>query len=223
MSKGAQREIAGYVFKKPSLLGEALTHPSLSGRENYQRLEFLGDRVVGLVIAEWLLERFPHENEGRLNRRLVSLVRKETLADMSDLTGFTHALKLTQGAEQEGARDKVAVKADLFEAVLGAMYLDGGFEPVRAFVRKHFAGMMEDGPNVSKDAKTRLQEYAQKLGVTLPGYVILDRSGPDHSPVFTVRARLEGKGEATATGPSKKVAEQEAAQALYNFLTGQNE
>ena len=210
-------DIAGYRFRQPSLLEEALTHPSLSGRENYQRLEFLGDRVVGLVIAEWLLESFPHEPEGRLNRRLASLVRRETLADMADKTGFTDRLKLTQGAEHEGARAKPAVRADVFEAVLGAMYLDGGFEPVRAFIRTHFADLMRGGPDVSKDPKTRLQEHAQKLGLKLPAYTVVERTGPDHDPCFTVEASLEGLGARTAKGNSRKAAEQSAAMALLDL------
>ena len=213
-------EIAGYRFKTPSLLEEALTHPSLSGRVNYQRLEFLGDRVVGLVVAEWLLDMFPGEAEGRLNRRLVSLVRRETLADMADRVGFTERLKLTPGAENEGAREKAAVRADVFEAVLGAMYLDGGFEPVRDFIRQHFKPLMTDGPDVSKDPKTRLQEFAQKLACPLPQYEIVDRSGPDHDPRFVVEAKLQGKGEARANGRSRKGAEQAAAEALMEKLEG---
>lgn len=213
-------EISGYKFTKPSLLTEALTHPSLSGRENYQRLEFLGDRVVGLVISEWLLEKFPHEPEGRLNRRFVSLVRRETLAVMSDVTGFTDELRLTPGAEQEGARSKDAVRADVFEAVIGAMYLDGGFEPVRKFIRKHFENLMQDGPDVSKDPKTRLQEWAQQRSKPLPQYAIVDRTGPDHNPIFTVSATIDGVGACEAMGPSKKVAEQTAASNLYEKITG---
>lgn len=218
MMKAADTEIAGYEFSRPSLLAEALTHPSLSGRENYQRLEFLGDRVVGLVIAEWLLEVFPSEPEGRLNRRLASLVRRETLADMADKTGFTERLKLTPGAEQEGARAKPAVRADVFEAVIGAMYLDGGFEPVRSFIRSHFVSLMQGGPDVSKDPKTRLQEYAQKRGLALPSYTVIERSGPDHDPCFTVEAALDQQGKEAAKGNSRKSAEQAAALALLDQI-----
>ncbi|RMB04427.1 ribonuclease III [Eilatimonas milleporae] len=211
-------EIAGYGFEKPSLLAEALTHPSLDGRLNYQRFEFLGDRVLGLVIAEWLLDHFPGENEGQLNRRLSSLVRRETLAERARALGFDKALKLMPGAETEGARTKEAVQADVCEAVLGAIYLDSGYEAARAFIRRHWAGLLEKGPAVTKDAKTRLQEFAQGRGWSLPEYRQLDRTGPDHDPVFTIEVVLGDRGAARAEGPAKRVAEQAAAEVLLTQL-----
>ncbi|WP_206594944.1 ribonuclease III [Kordiimonas lacus] len=216
-----QKTIVGYTFKSPSLLEEALTHPSLSGSHNYQRLEFLGDRVLGLSVATLLLEAFPGEAEGKLNRRFTALVRRETLAEMSRSLGLVDDLMLTPGAETEGTRTKEAVQADVTEAVIGAMYLDGGFEVADAFIRKHWAPLMKEGPSVHKDHKTQLQEWCQARSLPLPYYKMLDRSGPDHSPVFTIQAIVENKGSATAQGNAKRQAEQAAAADLLATLTGE--
>lgn len=213
--------IAGYTFQKPSYLEEALTHPSLSGTHNYQRLEFLGDRVLGLVIATWLLEAYPGEAEGKLNRRFTALVRRETLAEMACHLGLMSALKLTPGAEAEGTREKEAIQSDVTEAVIGAMYLDGGFDVASAFIRKHWAPLMKEGPSAFKDAKTLLQEWCQARGVALPQYKLVERTGPDHNPEFTIAAMVEGFGEEIATGGAKRQAEQAAAGALLARLTGE--
>ncbi|TNE65238.1 MAG: ribonuclease III [Alphaproteobacteria bacterium] len=215
------RDIAGYRFERTSLLEEALTHPSLSGNHNYQRLEFLGDRVLGLVIASWLLEAYPGEAEGKLNRRFTALVRKETLAEMAQTLGIAAAIKLTPGAEAEGTRDKEAVQADACEAVIGAMYLDTGYRAAEKFIRKHWAPLMKDGPSVYKDSKTQLQEWCQARGLPLPCYRLAGREGPDHNPVFTIEACVEGKGSASASGGAKRQAEQAAAEALLGLLTGE--
>lgn len=213
--------IAGYTFQKPSYLEEALTHPSLSGTHNYQRLEFLGDRVLGLVIATWLLEAYPGEAEGKLNRRFTALVRRETLAEMACKLDLMPALKLTPGAETEGTRDKEAIQADVTEAVIGAMYLDGGFDVASAFIRKHWAPLMKEGPSAFKDAKTLLQEWCQARAVALPQYKLVERTGPDHNPEFTIAAMVDGFGEEIATGSAKRQAEQAAAGALLTRLTGE--
>jgi len=218
-----RKTIAGYRFNKPSYLQEALTHPSLSGTHNYQRLEFLGDRVLGLVISTWLLEAYPTEAEGKLNRRFTALVRRETLAEMAYRLGFSDALKLTPGAEAEGTRDKEAVQADVTEAVIGAMYLDGGFDVANDFIRKHWAHLMKEGPSAYKDCKTLLQEWCQARGLPLPYYKIVERTGPDHNPEFTIAATVEDHGEACATGGAKRQAEQAAAGALLAKLTGESE
>lgn len=219
MSK--QKTIVGYTFDKPSLLEEALTHPSLSGSHNYQRLEFLGDRVLGLAVATLLLETFPAEAEGKLNRRFTALVRRETLAEMARELKLDQELKLTPGAETEGTRSKEAVQADVTEAVIGAMYLDGGYEVAEAFIRKHWAPLMKEGPSVHKDHKTQLQEWCQARGLPLPFYKMVDRSGPDHSPVFTIEAIVENKGSAFAKGSAKRQAEQAAAAELLAALIGE--
>ncbi|MCK0069604.1 ribonuclease III [Kordiimonas laminariae] len=215
------KKIAGYTFTKASLLDEALTHPSLSGTYNYQRLEFLGDRVLGLAVSTWLLEAYPSEAEGQLNRRFTSLVRKETLAEMAKKLDLVKAIKLTPGAETEGTRDKEAVQADVCEAIIGAMYLDAGFGVVEEFIRKHWIPMMNEDQDVVKDSKTLLQEWCQARATALPKYEVVERSGPDHQPVFTIEATVKGKGSARAQGSAKRIAEQAAAAALFSILAGE--
>ncbi|MFC3050767.1 ribonuclease III [Kordiimonas pumila] len=215
------KELAGYRFAKTSLLDEALTHPSLSGSYNYQRLEFLGDRVLGLTISTWLLEAYPSEAEGLLNRRFTSLVRRETLAGMAVKLGIAAALKVTPGAETEGARDKEAIQADVCEAFIGAMYLDGGFAVTDKFIRQHWIPLMDTELDAVKDHKTKLQEWCQARSLDLPHYSVLDRTGPDHDPVFTIEATIDGKGSASAQGGTKKTAEQDAAAALLRHLLGE--
>jgi ribonuclease-3 len=214
-------EIAGYKFTKPSLLDEALTHPSLSGTYNYQRLEFLGDRVLGLSVSTWLLQAYPSEAEGKLNRRFTALVRKETLAEISRKLGFVEHIKLTPGADTEGTREKEAVQADVCEAVIGAMYLDGDFKTVDAFIRKHWTAVEAEANDAAKDNKTLLQEWCQARAMPLPKYQIVERSGPDHSPVFTIEVSVDGKGTARAEGSAKRLAEQAAAQELFANLAGE--
>lgn len=213
-------EIAGYRFDATSYLDEALTHPSLSGIYNYQRLEFLGDRVLGLVISTWLLEEYPKDAEGRLNRRYTSLVRRETLAELARKLGLVKYLKLTPGAEAEGTRDKEAIQADLCESVIGAIYLDGGFVAANAFIRTHWEPLIGAGVDSHKDSKTRLQEWCQARALPLPKYVVTDRTGPDHDLIFTIDAVVEGHGNATAKGAAKRIAEQAAAERLLDHLSG---
>lgn len=217
----AESEIAGYRFTKPSLLDEALTHPSLSGSYNYQRLEFLGDRVLGLSIATWLLEVYPKDAEGKLNRRFTALVRRETLAEIARDLKLIYALKLTPGAEAEGTRTKEAIQADVCESVIGAIYLDGGFDAADGFIRKHWQPLIGGGVEAHKDSKTRLQEWCQARAVALPKYSVVERSGPDHDPVFTIEAVVDGKGSAQATGSAKRLAEQAAAAKLFEELSGE--
>jgi len=214
-------ELVGYHFEKPSLLDEALTHPSLSGSYNYQRLEFLGDRVLGLSVSTWLLEAYPSEAEGRLNRRFTSLVRKETLAEMARRLGIVEAIKLTPGAAAEGTREKEAVQADVCEAVIGAMYLDGGFAVADQFIRKHWVPLMNEDTEAVKDNKTLLQEWCQGRSIPLPKYKVIGRAGLDHSPIFTIEVTVEGMGCAQAEGGAKRLAEQAAAKALYATLSGE--
>lgn len=216
-----QHKIAGYSFSKVSLLDEALTHPSLSGTYNYQRLEFLGDRVLGLAVSTLLLKEYPKEAEGHLNRRFTSLVRKETLAEMAQQLDIVKYIKLTPGAEAEGTREKEAVQADVCEAIIGAMYLDAGYETVEEFICKHWSQLLDGEHNVVKDSKTLLQEWCQARGTELPKYEVVDRSGPDHQPVFIIEAIVKGQGSAKAQGNAKRVAEQAAAAALFRTLSGE--
>ena len=207
-------ELLDYHFEQKALLVEALTHPSLAGEPSYQRLEFLGDRVLGLVIATWLFEDYTTEDEGRLNRRFSSLVRGETLAKMSTDLGVDKHIRLTPAALGEGTDKKPAVLADICEAVIGAIYSDGGLPQAEKFIRTHWAKMMKHGPSDSKDATTKLQEWTQKRALPLPRYTETSRSGPAHQPLFTIEVSIEGYGAAEAAGTSKQQAQQEAASAL---------
>ncbi|WND01981.1 ribonuclease III [Temperatibacter marinus] len=214
-------QIGTYKFSDPKLLEEALSHPSLAGKLNYQRLEFLGDRVLGLVTAEQLFMTFPNEAEGKLNNRFVSLVRKETLAEIAEESGIVKMITMSHGAEGEGTRSKSAVQSDVCEAVIGAIYLDGGLNPARDFVLKYIKPRMTQAACASKDDKTILQEWAQARGLALPEYTEVGRSGPDHSPVFEIIVSVTGYGEAKATGTSKRDAQQAAAKALLQTLESQ--
>ena len=218
--KGLPREIAGYTFKSKALLDEALTHPSLSGSYNYQRLEFLGDRVLGLAISTWLLEEFPRDAEGQLNRRFTALVRKETLAELSRNLKLIDHLKLTPGAEAEGTREKEAIQSDVCESIIGGIYLDAGFDAANVFIRQHWKDLIGAGVRAHKDSKTQLQEWCQARATNTPTYEVVDRTGPDHDPVFTIEVTVEGAGAAQASGAAKRIAEQAAAEKLLDKLLG---
>ncbi len=207
-----------YSFKQQSFLVEALTHPSLAGEPSYQRLEFLGDRVLGLVVATWLFDDYRSEDEGRLNRRFSNLVRGETLAKMTLQLKLDQFIRMTPAAQAEETHKKPAVLADICEAVIGAIYSDGGLAAADKFIRTNWAAMMEVGPSDSKDAKTKLQEWGQKRALLLPQYSEISRSGPDHKPMFTIEVSIEGYGSAQASGTSKQQAQQEAAAQLLTKL-----
>lgn len=201
----------GYRFKSYDLLTEALSHASLAGGKNYERLEFLGDRVLGLIVAEWLLERYPKLPEGALAKRLSALVMRDTLAEAAkDLTLDQHVL-ISKGAEDEGGRLKPSLLADVCEAVLGAMYLDGGLEPPRKLVRRVWARFFENLAVTSLHAKSELQEWAQGKGLPTPTYREVSRSGPDHAPEFVVAVDVEGYEPIAGNGTSKRTAEVSAA------------
>jgi ribonuclease-3 len=213
-------ERLGHVFAQPDLIEQALTHPSGASvaRPDNQRLEFLGDRVLGLVIAEALLETHPGEQEGRLAPRYNALVRRETLAEIAGEIGLGLHLRLGRSESTTGGRRKSAILADALEAVIAALYLDGGLDVARRFVRDAWRSRIEAGGAAPQDAKTRLQEWAQARGMSTPTYTLVRRAGPDHAPDFTVAVELAsgvtGEGHAT----SKKQAEQLAATALLAEL-----
>lgn len=213
----------GHSFRREDLLREAMTHPSVTPEERgaarfgYERLEFLGDRVLGLVIAEWLVERFPREPEGALAKRLTALVRRETLAEVAAAIGLGRHLRMSSGEAGAGGRVNAANLADACEAVIAALYLDGGLEAARRFIREAWADRIErDRP--PQDPKTALQEWAQARGLPLPRYATVARTGPDHEPVFSIRVEVEGHAPVTATGSSKRTAEREAAARLLAAL-----
>jgi ribonuclease III len=210
--------LLGYTFKRPALLQEALTHRSAlhgHGRTHgsNERLEFIGDRVLGLIMAEWLAERFPREQECDLGRRLAYLVSQPVLAVVAGNTGLVEALSVSPGEAKAGVKKRATVLADALEATLGALYLDGGLDAAREFVRRAWNDAMIEQADPPKDAKTGLQEWAQKRGLDLPSYAVTARSGPPHAPEFTVTVSV-GTLSGSGTGTNKRAAEQVAAEAL---------
>ncbi|MET4127518.1 ribonuclease III [Roseovarius sp. MBR-6] len=210
----------GHDFEQPELLVEALTHSSMSSpsRSDNQRLEFLGDRVLGLVMAEALLEQDRAAAEGLLAPRFNALVRKEACAEVARELDLGAVLKLGRSEMLSGGRRKQALLGDAMEAVIAAVYLDGGFAAARAMVLRLWGGRIAAVETDARDAKTSLQEWAQARGLAPPDYVETARSGPDHAPVFTIVARLASGESAEATAGSKRQAEQAAARALLDRL-----
>lgn len=206
----------GHEFSDKRLLRHALTHVSASAArpDSYERLEFLGDRVLGLVVAHMLYETFPHEREGELSRRLAALVRKETCAEVAEQWGVGPFIRLGEGEAQTGGRKKRAILGDICEAIIGAAFLDGGVARAERVVRNGFAARMHAPGRDLRDAKTALQEWAQARGLTTPRYRLASRSGPDHAPSFEVLVNVEGFADAQGAGASKRAAEQAAAQSF---------
>ncbi|MEO1611663.1 MAG: ribonuclease III [Pseudomonadota bacterium] len=217
----AAAERLGHAFRDLSLLDEALTHPSATSpaRPHNQRLEFLGDRVLGLCIAEALVARFPDEAEGDLAPRLNELVRKETCAEVARAVGVDHALRLGKSEVKTGGKRKTAILGDAMEAVIAAIYLDGGEAAARAFVMRFWGGKIDaQGAEAPRDAKTHLQEWAQGKSLKPPRYETVGRSGPDHAPVFRIAVSLQSGERAEGEARSKRAAEQEAAAKLIAEL-----
>ncbi|KMW60552.1 Ribonuclease III [Candidatus Rhodobacter oscarellae] len=212
----------GHRFERPALLLEALTHPSVSNtvRADNQRLEFLGDRVLGLVMAEALFSADQTASEGKLAPRYNALVRKETCADVARALDLGDVLRLGRSEMMSGGRRKEALLADAMEAVIAAVYLDAGFEAARKIVLRSWGDRTDRVEQDARDAKTALQEWAQGKGQQPPRYVLVDRSGPDHAPVFTIEARLQSGQSATAKAASKRQAEQAAAAELLTSVRG---
>jgi ribonuclease-3 len=206
----------GHAFDRPDLLVRAVTHASMSSpnRDDNQRLEFLGDRVLGLVMAEALLERDRAAEEGQLAPRFNALVRKETCAAVAREIELGKVLKLGRSEMLSGGRRKQALLGDAMEAVIAAIYRDGGYEAARDAVLRLWGARIDTVEEDARDAKTALQEWAQARGLPTPAYVETARSGPDHSPQFTIEARLADDRTASATAGSKRQAEQAAAKAL---------
>ena len=208
----------GAKMRSEALLTQALTHASMrtgkGPRTDNERLEFIGDRVLGLVIAELLIETHPTASEGDLARRFNRLVRGETCARVAREIGLGEHLILSDSESESGGRDKETILADAMEAVLGAVFLDSGFVKARAVVRKLWESQAADRPHVAADPKSALQEWAQGQGLALPEYVEVARRGPDHAPQFTAEVRISGRAPARGEGSSKRAAEQAAATAL---------
>lgn len=214
----------GHRFADPALLIEALTHGSMSSptRPDNQRLEFLGDRVLGLVIAAALLEHDQGATEGQLAPRFNALVRKETCAEVAREIDLGAVLKLGRSEMMSGGRRKQALLGDAIEAVIAAVYLDGGLDVARATILRLWGARVTTVETDARDAKTALQEWAQARKQVPPRYVETARSGPDHAPVFTIAVRLADGSEAQASANSKRRAEQAAAQALLEQLDGRS-
>lgn len=218
---GLKAWIADLVGHPPADLApyqQALTHPSF-GPANYQRLEFLGDRVLGLIIAEWLAERFPHEPEGQLSHRLTTLVSRATCAEVGNAIGVPAQLRLGKQAREDGAKRSDNVVGDAVEALIAAIYLDHGIEGARAFIRQHWLSHVGSTEAAApRHPKSLLHEYAEGKGGKPPSYEVVGRRGPSHAPTFTVRASVRGLGEAEAEGNSKQEAETAAAAALLEKI-----
>ena len=217
---GAFAARIGHAFDRPELLREALTHPSFGTpqRPDNQRLEFLGDRVLGVSMAEALLAADPNASEGQLAPRFNALVRKEMLAEVARDIDLGAVLKLGRSEMLSGGRRKDAILADALEAVIAAVYLDGGFDAARALVLRLWGARIADVRTDARDAKTSLQEWAQARGLPPPDYVEVARDGPPHAPVFTIAVRLDNGATAQAQAGSKRQAEQMAAKALLAQL-----
>src|SRR6056297_4361125 len=216
----AFEERLGHRFEQSALLVRAVTHSSMASptRDDNQRLEFLGDRVLGLVMAEALLERDRMAEEGLLAPRFNALVRKETCADVARKIGLGDVLKLGRSEMLSGGRRKQALLGDAMEAVIAAVYRDAGFNAAQAMILRLWGDRITSVKEDARDAKTALQEWAQARGQTPPAYVETARSGPDHAPQFTIEARLSSGEVETASAGSKRQAEQAAAKALLARL-----
>ncbi|MEA2601394.1 MAG: ribonuclease [Acidobacteriota bacterium] len=216
-------ERLGYRFKRPDLLELALTHRSWANEqgipEHYERLEFLGDSVLGLISAEWLYLRHPELPEGELSKLKAQIVSRPALACHAEEMGLGSALKIGVGEDRSGGRTKASLLADSMEAVFGALFLDGGLEAARKIVEPMLETAFEErATRTVTDPKTQLQEVSQALGWDLPEYRLTAASGPDHNKVFVVECWLAGELGGTGEGPSKKVAEQHAAAAALAKL-----
>lgn len=200
-----------HTFKNQSLIKDALTHSSTGNATNYERLEFLGDRVLGLVIAEILFEKFPNEPEGDLAKRLSALAQGSFIAKIAAEIKLGSYVSFSEGERAAGGAENENILADVFESVIGAMYLDAGLEECRRVIEKlwgdHFFNMKEPPLH----PKTALQEWAQSQGIALPAYEIIAQSGPDHAPLFDVRLTIEGHDPLVVQGRSRQEAEKHAA------------
>ena len=212
-----------HQFKSPALLKQALTHASAAGSRSNERLEFLGDRVLGLIVADELIARFPDAPEGELAIRLNALVRKETCARIGEAIGLTPHLVLAPGERMRSGQARISLLGNACEAVIAALYLDGGLEAASRFVLREWADDFAASVSVGADTKSELQHWAQAredLGRALPVYAVTESTGPAHAPRFVVAVTVEGAGSAEGEGASKREAERNAAAALLAKLKG---
>lgn len=216
---GWLKELIGRAPRDRAAFEQALTHGSAKP-VNYERIEFLGDRVLGLLIGEWVFERFTDEPEGKLSRRYNALVSGETCADVARTVGVPTHLILGKQARDDGAADSDNVLGDVMEALIGALYLEGGLEEARTLVRRLWSDRLDTQTSAPRHPKSALQEWAAANKRKPPEYALTDRSGPQHALRFSVTVSIKGAGEASATGASKQEAETAAAKALFEKLAG---
>jgi len=221
----ALQKALGYAFKDRSLMETALTHPSYAGEHrtpHYQRLEFLGDAVLELSISRILYFELPNVDEGRLTRLRAELVREESLYIIARKLGLGNFIRLSVGEERSGGRDKPSILSDITEALIAAVYLDGGFDAAFGLVSRLYEGMINaDALKDTLDAKTRLQEHTQKQGI-MPVYEMISSEGPPHAPTFTYRVLKNGEELGVGSGRSKQAAQQEAARAALKKIGEKN-
>ncbi|HAH11907.1 MAG TPA: ribonuclease III [Alphaproteobacteria bacterium] len=204
----------GYQFQDASLLVQALRHASAGGANN-ERLEFLGDRILGLIVADMILAAHPEETEGGLAPRFNALVRLETCAQVAIEAGLDQLIEMSPSEERSGGRAKPAILGDACEAVIGALFRDGGLEAARTFVERYWRDKLASVSGDMRDPKSTLQEWAQGRALGTPVYRLLGKTGPDHAPMFSVEAFISDARRATGEGNSRRVAEQDAARRLY--------
>ena len=212
------RDKLGHQPSDLALFERALTHPSF-GRDNYQRLEFLGDRVLGLVMAEWLSELFPSEPEGLLSHRFTNLVSRAQCAVVARDLGLVDHLRLGKQAWDDGASKSDNILGDVTEGLIGALYMEGGIDTARRFIRRAWEPFVDAQSTAPRHPKSLLHEWAEGHGRKPPTYKVIERTGPSHAPRFTVRASVKGYGDAEGEGSSKHEAETAAATALLEQLT----
>lgn len=201
----------GITFSNTTILEQAFTHSSSREAADYQRLEFLGDRVLGLVVADMLYKKFPEATEGELSLRLNGLVNAEVLAEMTDQLKLGDLIRTGSDVKALAARKQINMRADVMEALIAVIYLEAGLEGARSFVHAHWEDRAMAIGEARADAKTALQEWAHQVSGDTPRYAIESRSGPDHDPVFTVTVKIKGVAEGHGKGRSKREAEQAAA------------
>ncbi|MCB9989957.1 MAG: ribonuclease III [Rhodospirillales bacterium] len=221
MSNDALRELQDsldYHFKQTELLERALTHSSTGAAKNYERLEFLGDRVVGLVMAHMLWETFPKESEGDLAKRHAALVQGKMLAKLARLIKLGDAMQLSDAERAAGGSSNENILADGLESVIGAMYVDGGLEDCERVIKRLWGNSIHIMKAPPQDPKTALQEWAQGRALPLPSYELVGKAGPDHAPTFEVKVTVEGYPPWTSEGKSRRKAEKDAAAMLLAHL-----
>lgn len=223
----ALESLLSYSFQRKELLSLALTHRSSHlrpGEEHNEKLEFLGDSVLGLAMSDLLMRRFPEASEGDLSKLRASLVNAQVLATKAAALSLGQWLRLGGGEERSGGREKPSILASAYEAVLGAVYLDGGFAPAYELVSRHFADELEEKSRaVLFDCKTRLQEITQKIFKEIPVYTVVETRGPDHQRLFISQVSIAGKLYGRGEGPSKKSADQAAAFQTLALLKLEND